>query len=112
MCYNNQMDLKTETSRIQELLQRNLFLRPELKQKILDSNPTKQAEVLSLLEKLDDKQTSLFKKVLVENPHFFADLENMAIHEALKKLIEAEEKHRNSEISKAEAELTAKLNEL
>lgn len=106
------MSSKVKVSRLDELLQRNLFLKPELKQKILNSSEAKQAEILSLLEKLDDKQTSLFKKVLVENPHFFADLENMAIHEALKKLVEAETKQRHNEVSAAEAELEAKLNEI
>lgn len=106
------MTQKIEVSRLDELLQRNLFLRPELKEKIKTSSEAKKAEILPLLEKLDDKQTDLFKKVLVENPHFFADLENMAIHEALKKLVEAETKHRHNEVSAAEAELEAKLNEL
>lgn len=106
------MDEPIKLSPLEELLQRNLFLNPDLKQKIRQASASKQAEVLPLLDKLDEKQTDLFKKVLVENPHFFGDLENMAIHEALKKLIEAEEKHRNSEISKAEAELNAKLQEL
>jgi len=106
------MNEKIQTVRLNELLQRNLFLTPELKTKILEASPAKHLEVIPLLEKLDEKQTDLFKKVLIENPHFFGDLENMAIHEALKKLIEAEEKHRNSEISKAEAELNAKLKDL
>jgi hypothetical protein len=106
------MNTKIQTTRLTELLQRNLFLTPDLKQKILSSSSAKHLEVLPLLEKLDEKQTDLFKKVLLENPHFFGDLENMAIHEAIKKLIETEQKHRNSEISKAEAELSAKLKEL
>lgn len=106
------MYTKVQTVRLNELLQRNLFLTPELKTKIIEASPAKHLEILPLLEKLDEKQTDLFKKVLVENPHFFGDLENMAIHKALKKLIEAEEAHRDSEISKAEAELNAKLKEL
>jgi hypothetical protein len=104
-------NIKTDKA-IKKLLQRNLFLPPELKQKILVSSPAKQTEILPLIESIDEKQTDLFKKALAKNPHFFADLENMAIHEALKKLIEAEEKNRNSEISLAEEELMAKLNAL
>jgi len=104
-------NIKTDKA-IKKLLQRNLFLPPELKQKILASSPAKQTEILPLIESIDGKQTDLFKRALAKNPHFFADLENMAIHEALKKLIEAEEKNRNSEISLAEEELMAKLNAL
>ncbi len=95
-----------------KLLQRSLFIKPELKAKILTSTPEKQAEVLPLIAAIDSKQTNLFKKVLAENPHFFTDLENMAIHEALKKLVEAEEVYRVEELETAEKELMQKLNQV
>ncbi|NCP67609.1 hypothetical protein GW756_05050 [bacterium] len=106
------MSITPITSNLVELLQRNLFLQPQLKAKILDATPEKQAEILPLLTEIDGKQTDLFKKVLKTNPNFFADLENMAIHEALKKLVEAEEVYRLKEMTDAEAELTQKLNQL
>lgn len=104
----------SETNNLEliELLQRSLFLKPELKEKILAASPEKQVEVLPLIVQIDAKQTDLFKKVLAENPHFFSDLENMAIHEALKKLIEIEQKYRESEWLPAEQELEQKLNQL
>lgn len=104
------MTQKIQTTKLQELLQRNLFLRPELKQKILAAKPAKQLEILPLIEQIDEKQTALFRKALKKNPHFFADLENHAIHEVLAKLIEQEEAHHEGEISHAEEELNKALN--
>ena len=97
---------------LQTLLQRNLFLPAELKVKILASTPAKQQEIMPLIESIDSKQTELFKKALAKNPHFFADLENGAIHQALAKLIAEEESFRVDEISDAERQLNEALQEI
>lgn len=106
------MVIKDATAELTQLLQRSLFLKPELKSKILASTPKKQAEVLPLITKIDEKQTALFKKVLTKNPHFFADLETQAIHQVLASLIEAEEGFRVDEIKMAEKQLNKSLNGL
>ena len=97
---------------LQTLLQRNLFLPAELKVKILASTPAKQQEIMPLIESIDSKQTELFKKALAKNPHFFADLENGAIHQTLAKLIAEEESFRVDEISDAERQLNEALQEI
>lgn len=90
---------------IKILLGRNLFLSKEVKIQIFESDTDSQAEILPILEEMDQKQTLLFRKVLEKNPHFFGDLENMAIHEALKKLVEQEEVLHLEEMESAEREL-------
>ena len=97
---------------LQTLLQRNLFLPAELKVKILASTPAKQQEIMPLIESIDSKQTELFKKALAKNPHFFADLENGAIHQTLAKLIAEEESFRVDEISDAVRQLNEALQEI
>lgn len=106
------MVIKTDISEVQQLLQRSLFIKPEVKAKILASSLAKQAEVLPLIKQIDTKQTALFKKALVKNPHFFADLETQAIHQVLAQLVEKEESVRLDEINTAEAELTKTLNQI
>ena len=100
------------TDALQTLLQRNLFLPAELKVKILASSAAKQQEIMPLIASIDTKQTELFKKALAKNPHFFADLENGAIHETLAKLIAEEESFRIEEIDDAEAQLKQALQEI
>ncbi len=106
------MSYEDAVKQLEKLLQRNLFLSPELKQKILTSSPAKQKEVWSLVQSIDTKQTTLFKRALKKNPHFFADLENDAIHETLTKMMAEEEGFRVDEINAAEDELLAALNDL
>lgn len=101
-----------DVNQLHTLLQRNLFLPADLKTKILESNPAKQLEVLPLIASIDTKQTELFKKALAKNPHFFADLENGAIHQALAKLIAEEESFRMEEIDEAETKLNQALKEI
>lgn len=106
------MTSKTLLDQLETLLQRNLFLPAELKAKILASTPEKQTEILPMITSIDGKQTELFKKALAKNPHFFADLENGAIHETLAKLVAQEESFRVDEISQAEKQLNQALNEV
>ncbi len=112
MRYNHVMTQQIPMDQLQTLLQRNLFLSAELKVKILASTPEKQLEIMPLITSIDTKQTALFKKALAKNPHFFADLENGAIHQALAKLIKEEESFRMDEISDAEAQLNQALEEI
>ncbi len=97
---------------LDEFLSRNLFLEPDLKQKILDADMTVQEEILPILSQMDEKQTDLFRKILEKNPHFFGDLENMAIRDALKKLVQREEQDHLREIADAENELENMLSGL
>ncbi len=97
---------------IEELLSRNLFLAKDIKIQVMEADNQTQAEILPILRQMDEKQTDLFRKILEKNPHFFADLENMAIHEALKRIVEEEEKIRIKEISSAEQELDDMLSTL
>ena len=97
---------------INVLLGRNLFLSKEIKAQIVESDAEAQKAILPILVEMDEKQTLLFRKVLEKNPNFFGDLENMAIHEALKKLVEQEEAVRLQEIEGAEKELDDLLEKL
>jgi len=100
------------SEQLDEFLSRNLFLEPELKQKILEADIEIQEEILPILTQMDEKQTDLFRKILEKNPHFFGDLENMAIRDALKKLVAREEQEHLEEIANAENELENMLNGL
>ena len=97
---------------IKVLLGRNLFLSKTVKEQILESDEASQKEILPILEEMDEKQTLLFRKVLEKNPHFFGDLENMAIHEALRKLVQQEEALHLEEIETAENELDDLISKL
>jgi|GEM_PF-4813521 len=101
----------TNNTELEQLLHRSLFVKPAIKTKILAASPAKQAEVLPLIVQIDAKQTSLFKKALAKNPHFFADLETQAIHQVLTHLVEKEEAVRLDEINQAEQELNSTLNQ-
>ncbi len=72
-------------SRVRELLNRNLILENRVKDDILASDISMQADILPLLEKMDEHQTRMFGTVLGKNPHFFEELEALAQIEALKK---------------------------
>ena len=72
-------------SRVRELLNRNIILEKRVKNDILASDISMQADILPLLEKMDEHQTRMFGKVLGKKPHFFEELEAAAHIEALKK---------------------------
>ena len=72
-------------SRVRELLNRNIILEKRVKDDILASDISMQADILPLLEKMDEHQTRMFGKVLGKKPHFFEELEAAAHIEALKK---------------------------
>lgn len=101
--------LSEVTTEIKTLLGRNLFIPKALKERILTASESQQYKALKLLQVMDQKQTELFKKILRKNPHFFSDLENMAVHEVLRKLVEHEEAEHLKEIKIAEQELEQML---
>lgn len=99
----------TLTTEIKTLLGRNLFVRPALKAKILAAEVEQQPAVLALLQQMDAKQTTLFKQILTKNPHFFTELENVAVQAALQRLVEHEASLHLTEMEAVEAELTQTL---
>mgnify|MGYP007072006787 CR=1 FL=1 len=64
---------KTE-ARIQELLDRNIFLDQRTKDRILASSPEVQLSLLGQLEGMDRESTDLFRKKLTKNPDLFEDM--------------------------------------
>lgn len=94
---------------IKTLLGRNLFVPKEVKAQILSSGEVLQAKTLEVLRLMDEKQTDLFKKILLKNPNFFGELKNLTIHQVLKRLVEQEEKLHLQEIQDAEIELEQML---
>ena len=66
-------DTKTE---IETLLKRNVFLKPELKAKILASGESEQEDILPTLRAMDQEQTNTFRAALNRNPDLFEDWSN------------------------------------
>ena len=75
--------MKNVNARIRELLDRNVFLKPEVKAQLLAADPQTQADILPTLEAMDREQTAAFRKAVKGNPDFFKDWEAAVLeHEA------------------------------
>ena len=106
------MDTNQIDVRIQELLQRNIFLKESLLPQIQSTSPEKQLQLLPVLEQMDEKQTEVFQKVLEKNPDFFKYIKRKKNHENLMKLLAIELKEKQIDMEKIEIELLEKLKEL
>ena len=106
------MNIDQVDLRIQALLQRNFFLKESLLPKIQSASPEQRLQLLPVLEKMDEKQTEVFQKILEKNPDFFKDIKRKQNHENLMKLLAIELKEKQNDMVRIEEELLDKLNEV
>lgn len=98
--------------KIKELLDRNLFLEASLKIRILNAPESKQQGVFEILEKMDAKQLELLQKVIKKNPNFVGQLEHVATHKELLRLMKEEASLHEVELAEAEQELLKNLSSI
>lgn len=95
--------------KIKNLLSRNLFLDESLKSRILKAPETKQKGLCEILEKMDAKQLELFQKIIKKNPNFVGQLEHVATHKELVRLMKEEASNHQIELAEAEQALLKNL---
>lgn len=95
--------------KIKNLLNRNLFLEEALKTRILDAPESKQQKIFEILEQMDAKQLEVLQKIIKKNPNFVGQLEHVASHKELLRLMSEEAKLHALELEEAEAELLKNL---
>ena len=104
-------------SQLASLLKQNWYINPALKASILEREASgkyteaKIAQLAGIIQRMNDMQEELVKKIVAADPLFFAEFDHELQAEAFEKIKSLEDPEHEAELNAIESELEAFLGE-